>query len=823
MPGHQRAKNVAYDDDDFYSGDDYYEDEEGGQNELSPEDQEQMRLGTIKVKEALDSTISVTDKQIEEALWNYYYNIGKSVTYLKNTFGPKQKSITEPQKTKTTTRFDQAASAASSTVTEMPSPLYAYEQMATATFSRTSASKGCADYPVPLPAFAPLDYESITATDFFFDVPWGNVPQERLGTISIQPLLPRGRLLGGSSRPSKLAALAAARKRKQEEAKIASAQPALSEAKSETDKAVSLLDRLNVKENDAAPTHSSDGGEAIRRESVAKRYPLKKRAPSPEVVETKVDEDESAGEQIPLPEFPDIRTGPSTFASTLCGRGGASADLDSGFASISPFPNSTGLLQAFKGPSPDDIVLNAQAKGTKPKSTQPKKTKGDKLAASMEKMAVEETPKVKSKNLDVIKEFEQSGMKPMANFVVIGHVDHGKSTLMGRLLFDLKVVDQRSVDKLRKEAETIGKSSFAFAWVMDQTSEERSRGVTVDIATNYFETSKTRFTILDAPGHQDFIPNMIAGASQADFAVLVIDASTNSFEAGLKGQTKEHALLVRSMGVQRLIVAVNKMDTVAWSQSRFNEISTQMTTFLTAASFSLKSLTFIPVAGLTGDNVTTPVQNPNAAWYAGGETLIDALDASEPAKRNIEKPLRLTISDVFRGGITNPVSISGRLDSGSLQIGDSVLCMPANESAVIKGLEVENEPVDWVVAGQIATLHLSDIDPVHLRLGDIVCDAKKPVKLVKEFTAKILAFEHVMPMGVDVFRGRLQAEGKVKTLLAVLNKGSGEVVKKKPRIVKPSEVARVCVQLERELPLEVGTRVVLREGGATVAAGLLEG
>lgn len=393
---------------------------------------------------------------------------------------------------------------------------------------------------------------------------------------------------------------------------------------------------------------------------------------------------------------------------------------------------------------------------------------------------------------------------------------------MGRLLYDLKVIDQRSIDKLRKEAETIGKSSFALAWVMDQTSEERSRGVTVDIATNHFETNKTRFTILDAPGHKDFIPNMIAGASQADFAVLVIDASTNSFESGLKGQTKEHALLVRSMGVQRLVVAVNKMDTVSWSQERFEEISQQMSAFLTAASFSVKSITFIPCAGLTGENVTKKVENTNAKWYTG-ESLIEALDASEPAKRNVEKPLRLTIGDVFRGGITNPLSIAGRIDAGSVQVGDVILAMPSNETAVVKAIEVENEPVDWAVAGQIPTFHLADIDPVHLRLGDIVCAPNNPVKLIKSFTAKILAFEHVLPSSVDVFRGRLQAEGKIKQLVATLNKATGEVVKKKPRIVKPSEVARVVVELERELPLEAGTRVVLRESGSTVAAGLLEG
>src|ERR1700712_289766 len=174
---------------------------------------------------------------------------------------------------------------------------------------------------------------------------------------------------------------------------------------------------------------------------------------------------------------------------------------------------------------------------------------------------------------------------------------------MGRLLYDLKVVDQRTIDRYKKEAEKMGKSSFALAWVLDQGSEERARGVTIDIATNKFETDKTAFTILDAPGHRDFIPNMIAGAAQADFAVLVIDASTGSFESGLKGQTKEHALLVRSMGVQRIIIAVNKLDTVSWSEDRFTEIKTQISAFLTAAGFQEKNLSFVPCSGLQGDNI----------------------------------------------------------------------------------------------------------------------------------------------------------------------------------------------------------------------------
>lgn len=393
---------------------------------------------------------------------------------------------------------------------------------------------------------------------------------------------------------------------------------------------------------------------------------------------------------------------------------------------------------------------------------------------------------------------------------------------MGRLLYDLKVVNQRSVDKLKKEAENIGKSSFALAWVMDSTSEERARGVTVDIATNYFETEKTRFTILDAPGHRDFIPNMIAGASQADFAVLVIDASTNAFEAGLKGQTKEHALLVRSMGISRLIIAVNKMDTAGWAQSRFEEISQQMSAFLTAAGFQAKNVAFVPCAGLTGENVAKKPDASVMPWYTG-RTLVEELEASEPTTRAIGDPLRLTISDVFRGGVTNPLSISGRLDAGSVQIGDALLAQPAGETATVKGIEVDGAPVDWAVAGQIATLHLSDIDPVHLRLGDIVCDpTRRPLKNVKTFTAKVLAFEHMTPMWVDVHRGRLHTPAKVTQLVAVLDKASGAVEKKKPRVVQPGAIARVRVELETAMPLEAPNRVVLRAEGATVAAGLLE-
>lgn len=285
---------------------------------------------------------------------------------------------------------------------------------------------------------------------------------------------------------------------------------------------------------------------------------------------------------------------------------------------------------------------------------------------------------------------------------------------MGRLLYDLNVVDQRTIEKFRKEAEKIGKSSFALAWVLDQTTEERNRGVTMDIATNYFETEKTKFTILDAPGHQDFIPNMIAGASQADFAVLVIDASTGSFESGLRGQTKEHALLVRSMGVQRLIVAINKLDTVNWSHDRFEEIQQQSSAFLTAAGFQARNISFVPCSGLTGDNIARPAPDGLVPWYSG-PTLVEQLETSEPTSRALEKPLRLTIGDIFRGGVQHPLSVSGRLDQGSLQVGDQVVTIPSGEKAYIKGIEVDQETAEWAVAGQNVALHLTDVDPIHLK------------------------------------------------------------------------------------------------------------
>jgi elongation factor 1 alpha-like protein len=276
------------------------------------------------------------------------------------------------------------------------------------------------------------------------------------------------------------------------------------------------------------------------------------------------------------------------------------------------------------------------------------------------------------------------------------------------------------------------------------------------------------------------------------------------------------------MGVQRIIVAVNKLDTVSWSEDRFTEIQQQVSAFLTAAGFLAKNIAFIPCSGLNGDNIVRRSTEEGVVWYKGA-TLVEELDNSEPVARALDKPLRLTISDIFRGGVQNPLSISGRIESGSLQTGDALLVQPASQKAFIKSLEVDDEVAEWGVAGQNVTLHLSGIEEQYLKVGDVVCSPASPVPNIKEFTGKFLAFEFITPMAVEVHRGRLHTPGKVREIVGVLDKASGKVAgKKRPRIVKPGAVARLVVEMESNVPLEAGARVVLRSGGETVAAGLLE-
>ncbi|KAH7630318.1 P-loop containing nucleoside triphosphate hydrolase protein [Sordaria sp. MPI-SDFR-AT-0083] len=780
MSRHQAVRNLDY---EAELEDEYgYSDEE---EELSPEDQVRMTEGTAQVLEALGvEAPKVTKAQIEESLYYYFFDVDKTIAYLISKYIDPPKKPAKAAPPKAAPKHDAAIASA----------------------SRES--------------FAHL----------FRDLPWGNIPPERQAVLIPPPQLPGG-LLGGSGAPpkmSKLQQLAAARKKKAEEQKSTSEDVEQTQVK---------MTELTVHDNQASkenrPLAGLFGKRVKTSETTAQgRIPLTMAEPTrPEIPQAQVPEVTPSLQQEhvqpePEPVVAPPKAEPSAFASTLFGP--SSDSLKRKPREVFSLPYMAISLytpEAFGKPSPDDVVLAAQAKAGKKSANVQSNKKGpssaDGVTNQVGQLKIDDTPLPKSRNLNVLSEFEKTKGKKTASFVVVGHVDAGKSTMMGRLLLDLNVVDQRTVDKLRKEAEKIGKTSFALAWVLDQRHEERSRGVTIDIATNRFETDTTSFTILDAPGHRDFIPNMIAGASQADFAILVIDASTGAFESGLKGQTREHSLLIRSMGVSRIIVAVNKLDTVNWSQERFDEIRHQVAGFLTGTGFQPKNIAFVPVSGLHGDNLVRKTTDPAASWYTGN-TLVEELEASEPSARALTKPLRMTISEVMRTP-QSPISITGRIDAGSLQMGDALLVQPSGEKAYVKSLQVDDgEPADWAVAGQNVILHLSNIDAIHVRVGDIVCDPAKPIQCVDTFTLKALAFDILMPMQVDVHRGRLHAAGKIEAIDAILDKVTGKVIKKKPMIVKPGTVSRVRVTLHTKVPLEAGQRVVLRSGGQTVAAGLLE-
>ncbi|KAI1380283.1 hypothetical protein F4677DRAFT_441599 [Hypoxylon crocopeplum] len=792
MSRHQAYRNYDYENDlDEYEGG--LSEEE---DDLSPEDRAQMDAGTVQVRTALGSQSSkVTTQQVQEALWHYYYDVEKSVAYLKNKF-------IEPSDKK-------KGGAISAAESQLPM----------------------------VPVNGGEHARHISFAGFFNDMPWLNIPKDR-ETMFIEPTRTGGGLLGGASttgKMSKLQALAAARKKKADEQRSGVGQ--LNEV---TQKLSSLpaISRqpVSAKENVRPPARSSgettsDLGTGTTKVLRGVGYEGAKARHNPVQGQLDAFKDKPANPPPPtdrLSVAPPLRiAAPSPFAQALIGPANTSTTP---MPRYYPFPYmnfTSSVTDAFSAPSPDDVVLTAQSQASSKKSaasTTKKKAqpvgKSDEAVDGMKGLKIDDAPLPKSKNFDVLKEFEKTKTKKSASFVVVGHVDAGKSTLMGRLLLDLDVVDQRTIQKYRKEAESMGKSSFALAWVLDQRSEERSRGVTIDIATNKFETESTSFTILDAPGHRDFIPNMIAGASQADFAILVVDATTGAFEAGLKGQTREHSLLIRSMGVSRIIVAVNKLDTVGWSQARFDEISQQVTGFLSATGFQLKNVSFVPVSGLHGDNIVRKSTDAAASWY-DGKTLVEELESSEPMARALHKPLRLTISEVYRS-TQSPLTISGRIDAGSLQTGDALLVQPSGEKAYVKSLELDQEAVDWAVAGQNVVVHLSNVDPIHVRIGDIICDTKHPIACIDTFTVKVLAFDILMPMQVDVHRGRLHAAGQIMEIAALLDKVKGTVQKKKPRIVKPASVARVVVKMGTKVPLEAGQRVVLRSGGDTVAAGLLE-
>ncbi|KAK0326628.1 hypothetical protein LTR82_002470 [Friedmanniomyces endolithicus] len=799
----QRVKNVDYDEDELYDDDDEYGEEA---ETYSQEDRGNFAALTPVVRAELEEVgLQASDKEIQDALWNYYWDVAKAVTYLKNNRTPKPQQQTLKKQERPKSKFDEAAERSAKGLGESGLSFRILSCLAWCgrCWSVQDEEVG---HVVKIIVESPSDGSEGTPCmlpprDWFRDVPWTLPPETQGHLVPAAPVY-RPRLLGGSS---KLAKPTEERGKKLATAGV---------EESSADGASSSLDHptkpKEPKENEAPLTV----GEPRNSQRSEKREP--KPPPSSGLEEEK----------------PDLRAQPTAFARTLSAR--PTPDTLPAAMSFLNLLASERSEDPFKGPSPDGTVTKAQNR-SKGMTKRPLANKTQ--ALKLDPTSTQATqPKVRSKGLDVPRLWaeERARRKPSAAFVVIGHVDHGKSTLMGRLLLDVGAVSQRDIDKYQKQASEMGKASFALAWVMDTSAEERERGVTFDFAQHHFSTPKADFTILDAPGHRDFVPNMIGGASMADMAVLVVDA--NQLDSGMKGQTREHILLAKAVGLKKVVVAINKLDaaTPPWSQQLFESVQTDIKPLLATSGFADEDIKFIPCSGLAGTNVVNPPKPSSpAAWIPKSHfTLLQALERSIPtpakltttaaaAHELLKQPLRMQIIDVFRGSITNPLSIAGRIASGTVQIGDLVMIQPSGEKAAVKALDVSDEPRDYAVVGQICTLHLSDIEAQHLRSGDVVCASQHPVRVAKSCTVLIEVLEALLPQPVDVHFGRLHVPGRISQLVETVD-GKGEQLKRRPKVLKAGQRARVRVGFEEGVPLVVGERVVLRSAGVTAAYGRME-
>ncbi|KFP80204.1 HBS1-like, partial [Acanthisitta chloris] len=435
--------------------------------------------------------------------------------------------------------------------------------------------------------------------------------------------------------------------------------------------------------------------------------------------------------------------------------------------------------------------------------------------------------------IDVKAELEKrQGGKQLLNLVVIGHVDAGKSTLMGHLLYLLGNVNKRTMHKYEQESKKAGKASFAYAWVLDETGEERERGVTMDVGMTKFETPTKVITLMDAPGHKDFIPNMITGAAQADVAILVVDASRGEFEAGFEtgGQTREHGLLVRSLGVTQLAVAVNKMDQVNWQQERFQEITSKLGQFLKQAGFKDSDVAYIPTSGLGGENLVTRGQSSDLTQWYTGKCLLEQIDSFKPPQRSVDKPFRLCVADVFKDQGSG-FCVTGKIEAGYVQVGERLLAMPPNETCTAKGITLHDEPVDWAAAGDHVSLTLTGMDIIKINVGCVFCDPKEPIKVCTRFRARVLIFNIEVPVTkgfpVLLHYQTVSEPATITRLLSVLHKSTGEVTKKKPKFLAKGQNALIELQTQRPVALELYKdfrelgRFMLRYSGSTIAAGVV--
>jgi len=419
------------------------------------------------------------------------------------------------------------------------------------------------------------------------------------------------------------------------------------------------------------------------------------------------------------------------------------------------------------------------------------------------------------------------------NLVVIGHVDSGKSTTTGHLIYKCGGIDKRTIEKFEKEANEMGKGSFKYAWVLDKLKAERERGITIDIALWKFETKKFYFTIIDAPGHRDFIKNMITGTSQADAAILMIASPAGEFEAGYakNGQTREHALLAFTLGVKQMIVCINKMDdkTVNYAEARYNEIKEELGKFLAKCGYDVSKIQFVPISGWVGDNMIE--RSKNIPWYKG-PILLEALDMIVPPKRPSDKPLRLPLQDVYKiGGIgTVPV---GRVETGVIKPGMTVIFSPVQLTTEVKSVEMHHEPMESASPGDNVGFNVKGLSIKDIKRGMVTGDMKNdPPCQSATFNAQVIILDHpnkimagYTPV-LDCHTSHIAC--KFNKLLQSIDKRTGKKKEDDPKSVKTGDAALVemvptkpmCVEPFSEYP-PLG-RFAVRDMRKTVAVGVIK-
>ncbi|MHC1588902.1 MAG: translation elongation factor EF-1 subunit alpha [Methermicoccaceae archaeon] len=412
--------------------------------------------------------------------------------------------------------------------------------------------------------------------------------------------------------------------------------------------------------------------------------------------------------------------------------------------------------------------------------------------------------------------------KPHMNLAIIGHIDHGKSTLVGRLLYETGVVPPHIIEKFKQEAKAKGKESFAFAWVMDSLKEERERGITIDVAHKRFDTNKYYFTIVDCPGHRDFVKNMITGASQADAAILVVAAPE-----GVQAQTKEHVFLSRTLGINQLIVAVNKMDMVKYDEKRFEEVKNDIVGLLKMVGYKTEEIQFIPTSAFMGDNVSK--LSENTPWYKG-PTVLEALDLFKEPEKPTTLPLRVPVQDVYSISGVGTVPV-GRVETGRMKKGDKVVFMPPGAEGEVKSIEMHHEEIPEAVPGDNIGWNVRGVGRDEIRRGDVCGHTTNPPTVADEFTAQIVVLQHPSAITVGytpVFHCHTaQVACTITEIQKKLDPRTGQVKEENPTFIKAGDAAIVKVKPTRPLVIEkvreipqLG-RFAIRDMGQTIAAGMV--